>query len=101
MVKELPRDVKAWVLGMTGVGLALKAVEEPEIVTLASGETDVGLSAEMEETPLVTPVLVLDSGLDVLVPAAPASEAPAPEDSVVPALRLDAVDSVKMTDGAF
>jgi len=95
--KELPMEVKAWVLGMTEVRLALKAIEELEAVMLPVVDTATGLSVEFEEASVVTPVLVLDSRLDVLVAAASASEAPVLEGTVVLASRLD-VDAVKVAE---
>lgn len=95
--RELPMEVKAWVLGMTEVRLALKAIEELEAVMLPVVDTATGLSVEFEEASVVTPVLVLDSRLDVLVAAASASEAPVLEGTVVLASRLD-VDAVKVAE---
>lgn len=93
--KELPIDVKAWVLGTTEVRLAFAdAVEELKAVMLPIEEIAVGLSVGFEETSLALGFM--------LVPAAPASEAPGPEGSVVaaPGLDVDAVELTGMIDGA-
>jgi hypothetical protein len=92
--RKLPIEVKAWVLGTTEVRLAIaKAVGELEAVMLPT--EDIG------ETLLAVLVLVLEEG--ILVPAAPASEDPVPEGTVVPASRLgvNAVEMVDTIDEAF
>ena len=103
-------DVKAWVLGTTEVRPAFaKAVEELDAVMLPNDDFAVTLSVESERPSLVTPALAVDSevdikdGLDVLALAAPASETPLPEGSVVAALRLEveAVESTETIDDAF
>ena len=75
-------------LGTTEVRLAFaEAVEELKAVMLPIEEIPVGLSVGFEETSLALGFM--------LVPAVPASEAPGPEGSVVPAPGLD-VDAVKL-----
>jgi hypothetical protein len=94
--KELPIDVKAWVLGMTEVRVEFaKAVEELETVMLSIEGIAVRLSVGLEETSLALGFM--------LVPAAPASEAPVPEGSVVPAstLEVNAVELAETVDVAF
>lgn len=66
--RELPIEVKAWMLGMTEVRLALEAAEEVEAVTLPVEDTAAGLSVEDEETSLVTPVAEPEAGLIPSVP---------------------------------
>jgi hypothetical protein len=94
--KELPMDVKAWVLGTTEVRLEFaKAVEELEAVMLPIEDIAVGLSVGFEESLLVLGFM--------LVSAAPTSEAPVPEGSVVPTPRLEvgASELAKAVDEAF
>jgi hypothetical protein len=78
--KELPIDVKAWVLGTTEVRLEFaRAVEELRAVMLPTTDIVAGL---IEETSLATPVVVLYPGIaveEMLVPAASTSEAPTVE----------------------
>jgi hypothetical protein len=81
--KELPIDVKAWVLGTTEVRLEFaRAAEELGAVMLPTEDIVAGLSVGSEETSLATPVVVLYPGIaveEMLVPAASTSEAPAVE----------------------
>lgn len=83
-------------LGTTEVRLVLaKAVEELEEVMLPTEELAVGLSVGVEGTSLALWL--------ILVPAAPASEAPVPEGFVVPAstLEVDGVELPETVDEAF